>query len=251
MLVSGGGSSGGSSASRQQNEYLKFLTNRASSTTSKGKSNWRRENQGPVNDSPWRNQTIDRRTPVTTPVTTTAAAAGAGLSTGYGSPGGSSGSGYGSSGGYSAPQQQKLSYKELRALARVDPRFLEQKAGFGRLKKLSRSQARASKGLLNTDFQGELGILKGDTEEARRLAEEEAAAMGRIRSNPYARRLDSINEDFENSRGRLQRQRSSGISQIDQALQSALLNYTLEQQQARQDAINRLLAQRTDISRGF
>jgi hypothetical protein len=136
-------------------------------------------------------------------------------------------------------------------MIRNDPNLVAQLGSYGRFRKLSENQATANKGLIDADYQGELSSLERQTGETRRLAEEEAAAAGRIRSNPYSRRLSNINTGFEEGRGRLQRQRTAGRTGIEQALQSALEGFTLNENNARQNAINRLLSSRTDIARGY
>ena len=176
---------------------------------------------------------------------------------------GSSNSYGGSSGGSSSyrpspppsppppPQPRRLSYQQLLSMVNGDPGLAAELASYGRFRNLARSQATANKGLLDTEYTGELDALTRSTEETRRLAEEEAAAAGRIRSNPYARRLGNINSQFEENRGRLSRSRTAGRTAIDQSLQTALEQYGLNENTARQNAINRLLASRSDITRGY
>lgn len=162
--------------------------------------------------------------------------------------------GGGGSGAYSppaAPQPRRLSYQELLAMANGDPAMLEELANFRNMRNLARSQTTQNQGLLEEDYGAEMNAANRMRDENQRLTAEEAAAAGRYRSGSYARALDLINAGHAENTGRLTRQRNMARTQLEQALASGNAQFDQAEVAARQNAIARLLAQRSDITRGY
>lgn len=168
-----------------------------------------------------------------------------------GAPGGSAPGGGGGRGPKPPKPPKKLSYKQLLAMVNGDPGLVRQLALFDQKGKNIRSRATQNIGLANTAYEGELAALGRQRDETSEAAMEEAAAMGRLRSGVYADRAEDILADYQENKGRLGRQKNLAVTGYQQGRQEAIENLRERRQAARENAINRLLAQRTDITRRY
>ena len=149
------------------------------------------------------------------------------------------------------PQPVAKSYDQLLAMVKADPTLAAQIAGIGRLRSLSDSAATQNLGLIDTDYNAELASLGRQRDDSLTNTKEEAASAGRLRSTPYSNATEKVRTRYTEGAGRLGRRRNQTRAGIYQASKAAREQYDLSKNDARQNAINRLLSSRTDIKRGY
>lgn len=270
MLVRGTSAGGGSFKKKPSTNWISKATVSGpprSISTSKASSayeNRTRGNYGPVNDSPWRGSSV--RQPVTTNYVAPAGGYFSGLNNwsnqmqsqggifgGGGSSGGSSSSaisrrlGGGGAKAPKAPKTKELTYKQLLNRAKNDPTLLKLlpflQAGIND----ERSMYTERTGRARKDYDLGLSGLSDSEQEDQRALREEMAARGTIQSSAYGNRRERQGKEYTRQRGQLGNSLEGLLSELLSGKNTNIRNFQLQRSQAQNDAVQRLLADRTNL----
>jgi hypothetical protein len=164
--------------------------------------------------------------------------------------GGGGGSVIGGGGGAKlpkAPKIKKLTYKQLLARSKNDALlrrllpFIQ--GGIDDEKSLYTERTGRNK----EDRDLTLGDLNRSQGRDKRDLEERMAAQGALRSGAYAIRGDELNQDYTTQRSKVNQDYEGVIAELLAARNANIKQYQLQRTQAKDDAIQRLLAKRTNL----